>query len=249
MGDTGIPGVEEMVQDAIAKIRREDPGTLTPEAVLNRFSDAVEAVLGATYDAYERHERGRIEACKKRFTEGLPETVPKERAEKVVSDTVDGVRELKNSLEQSKASRAGKSLEKIVQKLLALAGIPSEALTPGDKKHNLDRIGLAIPNKQTAIDSPDKSHFLSLKTSLRERGSRWSKNRNRGRTHLITVLRGEALGNGVAREIVKHGVFLYLPDRIKDGRFSDEPRIRRLSDLPLSVGREYVESPSATSVI
>ena len=162
-----------------------------------------------------------------------------------MSETVDGVRELKNSLEQSRASRAGKSLEKIVQKLLALAGIPSEALTPGDKKYNLDRIGLAIPNKQTAIDSPDKSHFLSLKTSLRESGSRWSKNRNRGRTHLITVLRGEALGNGVAREIVKHGVFLYLPDRIKDGRFSDEPRIRRLSDLPLSVGREYVDRARA----
>lgn len=245
MNRTDIPGVDEIVQEAIAKIREEDPDALTPQAVLNQFSDAVETVFGATYDAYERHERGRIEAYKKRFTEGLPEAVPKERAGKIVSETVDGIRELKNSLDQSRASRAGKSLERIVQKLLALAGIPSEALTPGDKKYNLDKIGLVIPGRQTAIDSPDKSHFLSLKTSLRERGSRWSKNRNRGRTHLIAVLRGEALGSGVAREIVKHGVFLYLPDRIKDGRFSDEPRIRRLSDLPLSVGREYVDRARA----
>ena len=245
MGDTGIPGVDETVQEAMAKIRREDPGMLTQETVLDRFSDAVETVFGATYDAYKMHERGRIEACKKGFTEGLPETVTKERAEKVVSEAVDGVRELKNSLEQSGASRAGKSLERIVQKLLALAGIPSEAVTPADKKHNLGRIGLVVPGKQAAIDSPDKSHFLSLKTSLRERGSAWSKNKNRGRTHLIAVLRGETLGDGVAREIVKHGVFLYLPDRIKDGRFSDEPRIRRLSDLPFSVGREYVDRARA----
>ena len=154
MNRTEIPGVDEIVEEAIAKIRAEDPDALTPQAVLDHFSDAVENVFGATYDAYKRHERGRIEAHKRKFTEGLPETVPRKRVEKIVDEAVDGVIGLEKSLKQSRASRAGKSLERIVQKLLALVGIPSEAVTRGDKKYKLDRIDLVIPDRQTAINNP-----------------------------------------------------------------------------------------------
>lgn len=242
MSRTGIPGVDEIVREAIAKIRKKDPDMLTPEAVLNCFSDAVEAVFGATYDAYKRHERGRIEAYKKGFTEGLPEMVPRKRVEEIVCEVGDGIINLEKSLKQSRASRAGKSLERIVQELLALVGIPSEAVTRGDKKYNLDRIDLVIPDRQTAISNPDKAHFLSLKTSLRERWKQVIEEQQPGqRTHLITILQGETLGNNAAEEIVKHGIFLYLPDRVKKDRFPDEPRIRKLSDLPSAVGGEYID--------
>ena len=128
-----------------------------------------------------------------------------------------------------------------MQELLALVGIPSEAVTRGDKKYNLDRIDLVIPDRQTAINNPDKAHFLSLKTSLRERWKQVIEEQQPGqRTHLITILQGETLSNNAAEEIVKHGIFLYLPDRVKEDRFPDEPRIRKLSDLPFAVGGEYV---------
>ena len=246
MNRTDIPGVDEIVQEAIAKIRAEDPDALTPQAVLNHFSDAVETVFGATYDAYKRHERGRIEAHKRKFTEGLPEMVPRKRVEEIASGIADGVIDLEKSLKQSRASRAGKSLERIVQAMLALVGIPSEAVTRGDKKYNLDRIDLVIPDRETAINNPDKAHFLSLKTSLRERWKQVIEEQQPGqRTHLITILQGETLSNNAAEEIVKHGIFLYLPDRVKEDRFPDEPRIRKLSDLPFAVGGEYIDKALA----
>ena len=76
-----------------------------------------------------------------------------------MSEAVDGARDLKNRLEQSRASRTGKSFERIVQKLFELVGIPSEAAICGDKKYNLERIDRVVP---------DKAHFLLLKTSLSE---------------------------------------------------------------------------------
>ena len=246
MDDTGIPGVDEIVQESMAKIPKEDPDMLTPETVPNWLSDTVEVVFGATDDAYRNHERGRIESYKKGLTEGLPEMVPRKRAEKIVCEAVDGIRDLRKSLEQSRASRADKTLERIVQELLTIAGIPSEVVARGDKKYNLDRIGLVIPDRQTAVNNPDKVHFLSFKTSLSEHWKQAVEEHRPGqKTHLITVLQGETLGNEVAKDIVRHGIFLYLPDSVKEDRFPDEPRIRKLSDLPFAVGGEYVDKARA----
>lgn len=73
-----------------------------------------------------------------------------------MSETVDGARDLKNRLEQSRASLTGKSFERIVQKLFEFVGIPSEVVIRGDKKYNLDRIDRVVPDKQTAVNSTYK---------------------------------------------------------------------------------------------
>ncbi len=142
-----------------------------------------------------------------------PETVPNLLLDAV--EAIGGVRELGKIFEQSRASRADKTLDKIVQDLLTLAGIPSEAVTRGDKKYNLDRISLVMPDRQTAVDNP-KAHFLSLKTSLSGHWKQAVEERQLGqKTHMITVLQGKTLGNNVAWGIVKHGIFLYLLDMVE----------------------------------
>lgn len=237
VGTSNIPKVDVILEEAISKIRKDNPGLLEPASLMSAFSDAVEAVFAAAYDAYKDHEKTEIDRFVEERMSGWAETTPLEEIKRNAKEMAYGIIGLEKSLKQSRSSRAGKTFERIVQELLSLAGIPSESVTRGDERYNLSRIDLVIPDKRTAAETPDKAHFVSLKTSLRERWKQVVEEQSSGqRTHLVTLLQGETLANNVAEQIVDHGIFLYVPDKIKADRFPDEPRIRRLSDLPSSVG-------------
>jgi len=234
---TGIPSTSEIILESMEQIRRDSPETLEPDFVKSRFSDALEKVFSVTYETYKRYEENAINSfAEEAFLSRWSSSVGREEALEMFRTAVTEAIKLEKSLSQSRSSRAGSSFETKVQKLLNIIGMPSERVTRGDKKSGLNRIDLVIPDRKTAVASPDKAHFLSLKTSLRERWREVVEEQTQGqRTHLLTILQNEVLSNRVAQSIVDHGIFLYVPDRVKDDRFADEPRIRRLSDLPANI--------------
>ena len=234
---TGIPGTSEIIREAMEQIRRDSPEMLEPSFVRSRFSDALEKVFSVTYETYKRYEKGAIDSfAEEAFLSGWSSSVDREEALEMFRTAVTEAIKMEKSLSQSRSSRAGSSFETIVQELLHIIGIPNERVTRGDKRAGLNRIDLVIPDRETAAASPDRTHFLALKTSLRDRWRRRLFLHNQGQIiHLLTILQNEVLSNKVAQNIVEHGIFLYVPDRVKDDRFADESRIRKLSDLPASI--------------
>ena len=222
----------------MGRIRKEAPDMLEPAFVRDHFSDALEAVFGAAYATYRKYEKREIDALMDReFMSVWERGAGMDAARAAFRSALDEAIRLEKSLRQSRSSRAGSSFETIVQELFCIIGISSERVTRGDRRTGLSRIDLVIPDRETAVRAPDRAHFLSLKTSLRERWREVVEEQAQGqRTHLLTILQRERLSDAVAQKITGHGIFLYVPDRIKEDRFFDEPRVRRLSDLPASVG-------------
>lgn len=237
MSRTGIPDSGEIIDEAMGNLRRDSPGVLDAGFVRGRFSDAVEEVFRATYETYRRYEHEAVDSfAEDTFLSGWRDGMDRDAALAAFKEAVAGGIRLEKSLSQSRSSRAGKSFETIVKRLLAILGIPSEAVTRADKKSGLRRIDLVIPDRETAIRTPDKAHFLSLKTSLRERWREVVEEQTQGqRTRLLTILQNEIISNATAMKIVGNGIILYVPDRVKDDRFAGEPGIRRLSDLPQDI--------------
>ena len=233
---TGIPSTSEIIFESMGQIRRDSPEMLEPDFVRSRFSDALEKVFSVTYETYKRYEENAINSLAETFLSEWSSSLGREKTREMFRTAVTESIKMEKSLSQSRSSRAGSSFEAIVQELLHIIRIPSERVTRGDKRAGLNRIDLVIPDRETAVASPDRTHFLSLKTSLRDRWRRRLFLHNQGQMiHLLTILQNEVLSNRVAQNIVDHGIFLYVPDRVKDNRFADESRIRKLSDLPASI--------------
>lgn len=236
---TGIPGTAEIIGEAMERIRRNRPDTVEPGFVRERFSDAVEAVFDEAHAVYREYEEAGINALADNAFLSAGGSMDNTDARDAFRRSFCEAVRLERSLSQSRSSRAGKSFETIVKELLLVAGIPSEHVTRGDKRTGLNRIDLVIPDRETAVGRPDRAHFLSLKTSLKERWREVVEEQAHGqRTHLLTILQNEKLSDSTAMKIVEHGILLYVPDRVKDDRFPDESRIRRLSDLPSDVDRD-----------
>ena len=234
---TGIPTTKQIIHEACERIRCEDPTMLKPAFIRDNFSPIVERVFQYSYDIYLEYEDRVIE----RLTNGTlaridNDTLTKAEIRPIIEGIAREAISVEKSLKQSRYARAGHSLEAIVQMLLKEIGIKSERITREDKKSGLRPIDLVVPDRKTAIESPDGAHFLSLKTSLKDRWKLVVEDQRQGqRTHLITLLQREKLTDQVAKKILDRGIFLYIPDSIKDDCFPDNPRVRRISALPSQI--------------
>lgn len=77
-------------------------------------------------------------------------------------------KDLEKSLIQSRAARAGDTVEMIIGRLLSIQGIPHERKVwyPGRNGEQLD---IVIPNKNTLLNTPEKAIIISVKRKVRER--------------------------------------------------------------------------------
>ncbi len=233
-----IPSNAVIIREAIGLLENSSPNPLSPESIRAGFSDSLEILFGTTYKVYQKYERDEEDAIlSKKISSLKNDTYTRDDVIAMLRETMaDGAR-MGMSHKQSRASRAGKSFEIIVKELLDRLDIPNEGITREDKKSGLNRIDLVIPDRETAIKSPDMAHFLSLKTSLRERWMQVAEEQVQGqRTHLLTMLQNETLSDEVANKITKRGIFLYIPDSVKRDRFAGNPRIRGFSEIPRVVG-------------
>ena len=76
--------------------------------------------------------------------------------------------ELEKSLMQSRAPRAGATVELIIEKLLELMKIPCQRKVWYPKK-NGEQLDIVVPDKDTLLRSPDKAIIISIKRKVRER--------------------------------------------------------------------------------
>lgn len=139
-----------------------------------------------------------------------------------------------NSLEKrfgnSRKSRAGSTLEKIVRILLLKIDIPCEKPNKDAKK--LKRIDIVVPNQTTALVEADKAYFISCKRTLRERWKQIISEREKNwRVYLVTL--DDNLSEAKAEEINKESIIVYVPDDVKKQKhLKSKPWVRSFSDLP-----------------
>ena len=75
---------------------------------------------------------------------------------------------LEKSLMQSRATRAGDTVEMIIEKLLHLMGIPCDRKVWYPKR-NGEQLDIVIPDKNTLLRTPEKAIIISVKREVRER--------------------------------------------------------------------------------
>lgn len=207
---------------------------LKSDFITKNFSHIVKLVFDESYKIYLKYENKLIEKLTQDTLDKTKKnTFTKDEVKIILGNIVHESITLEKSLKQSRYARAGSTFEIIVKTLLDKIGIKSEHITKEDKKSGLRPIDLVIPDRKTAIEQPDKAHFLSLKTSLKDRWKLVVEDQTQGqRTHLITLLQKEKLTDEVAKKIIDRGIFLYIPDEIKVEFFPKNNRVRKLSDLP-----------------
>ena len=211
---------------------------LEPRFIREKLSAVVELFFQYAYGIYLGYENTIIECLTKDALDRIDnDTLRKPEVEVLLKDVVRDAIAIEKRLRQSRNARAGTAFEIIVQTLLKKIGIQSERVKKEDKKSGLRRIDLVIPDIKTAIESPDDAHFLSLKTSLKDRWKLVGEDQRQGqRTHLATLLQREKLTAGVAQKIMDRGIFLYIPDQVKDECFPNNSYVRKISALPSRLG-------------
>ncbi len=232
-----IPPVKEIAKQAYERIQSKQPEMLDVLYVRDCFSTAVELYYRTCYEIYQEYEQRVIANLTHDALARIhKDTLTKTEVEAILKVVVGEAIKTEIHLKQSRYARAGQSFEIVVRELLKLIGIPSEHMTREDKASGLRRIDLVVPDRKTAIDRPDKAHFLSLKTSLKDR---WKlvveDQRPNQRTHLLTLLQNESLSTNVIDKIMERGIFLYIPDSIKMKYFQNDKRVRCISELPQTI--------------
>ncbi len=234
---TGISSTDRIVSEAIKKIEKEDPKKLQASYIQKNFSEICELIFYESKEIYQNYEKEALDSLNESILDNNRQTFTKEEVAKLIKQATHNAASFEKSLKQSRASRAGKAFEVIVMFLLDKLGIPNEHITKEDKKSNLRRIDIIVPNRETAINDPFNAQFLSLKTSLKDRWKLVVEDRMEGqRTHLLTLLQNEKLSNQVAEKIEKKSILLYIPDRIKKEQFADKKWIKGLSEIPETLG-------------
>ena len=237
---TGIPSTEHLVSETIERIKKDKPGSLDAANVEKKFSDVTEMVFYSTYDTYKKYESDAFRksrekvlesSSKQSFTRGDVEKMLKENSETAIT--------MEKSMSQSRKTRAGLTFEVITKLLFQTLDIPCEKITTADKARGLKLIDIVVPDRETARSKPDKATFLSLKTTLKDRWKLTQVDQMQGqRTYLVTILqrdkngRNENIATSKVEEINRGGVIIYLPDYIKDEKFSTIDGVRKLSELP-----------------
>jgi len=234
---TGLPETSAIMSEAIMDIESKNPRKIQPSYIEQNFSELCELIFYETYRIYQVHEKKSLEDLGDTFLKRFyKKNFSEDEFKKMLNNVIVESTSFEKSLKQSRAARAGKAFEIIVMKLLDEIGIPNEHITKEDKKSGLRPIDIVVPDRETAINDSFKAHFLSLKTSLKDRWKLVVEDQQQGqRTYLLTLLQKEKLSKQVADKIVNAGILLYIPDKTKKEQFPNKQGVNKLSDLPKSL--------------
>jgi len=231
---TGIVGTGQIISEAWASLSKTSPEKMKAEYIEKHFSEICMQIFDEAHKIYRKYEAKALDDLSERILGKYPKsTYSTSDAKIMIKDAIKEGTTYEMSLRQSRASRAGRSFELIVGKLLDSIGISNEHVTKEDKESGLRLIDIVVPSRKTAVKDPDKAKFLSLKTSLKDRWKLVVEDQKPNQTtYLLTLLQREKLTKEVAEKIVSAGIFLYVPDEIKNKDFPNKSGIRKLSDLP-----------------
>jgi hypothetical protein len=223
-----IPSVDVILEEAITNLKIPN---MPQETVLNNFGNFLGKLESEAWEIYKKHEDM---AFKKLMT--LVKEEKYSSLDNQFENLVTATRKLEFTAGQMRKARGGASFQKIVQKLLNLAGVPCETPTK-EIKTLLKRIDLVSPSADIALKTPDKAIFLAVKRTLRERWKQVVPEQMKGARLYIVTINGEC-PESKAQEINEAGLIAYVPEKLKSQKhLSDKPWIRPLSELPKDVGK------------
>lgn len=214
-----IPSVNVILNEAISNLRINK---FSKNKILKNFGDLIEKLEAEAFKVYQRYEDLAFKTLIKIWQKEKIKT-----PEKLVKAT----RKLEFAAGQMRKARGGATFQKIIQKLLNLAGIPCEE-PHRETKQILRRIDLVVPTAKIAKDTPDKAIFLAVKRTLRERWKQAVPEQMKGARLYLVTINGEC-SEEKAKEIKEVGMYAYVPDKLKKRKYlQDKPWIRPLSGLP-----------------
>jgi len=232
-----IPSIDKIIIEAINQI---SGSKLSQQYIKTHFSDAIISLEKKAHTIYNGYQD-------KAFSYAIDEWVisnsseilqwsknlsPDEFARKICRQITPLAAKLEFSLGQGRKSRGGKSLERIVTKLLTKINIRCQRPKGKKERKKLKRIDVVVPDQKTALTTPDKAYFLSCKRTLRER---WKQaipeQKPSWRVFLITI--DEILPEEKADEIHELGMIVYVRDELKtQTHLKKNHWVRKLSNLP-----------------
>lgn len=222
-----IPSVDRILDEAateigISKLRRED--------ILGNFAELVNKLEAAAARVYKSYEDKAFQSLAQYVTEvqrNAAGVSPIELA-------VEAARRLEFRAGQMRKARGGASFQKIVQKLLGLAGVRCEEPSK-ETRRILRRIDLVSPSAEVARKTPDKAIFLAVKRTLRERWKQVVPEQMKGARLYLVTINGECSAEK-AKEIKDAGMVAYVPGSLKRQKHLQRKSwIRPLSELPLDI--------------
>jgi len=221
-----IPSVDEILNEAINNLQLAN---LSQDKILQDFANLVRKLEAEAFKVYQQYEgqafKTLIQLCRGKKT--LLD-------EKKVELLVQATRKLEFKAGQMRKARGGASFQKIVQRLLNLAGIPCEE-PHRETRQLLKRIDLVSPSAEVAKGTPDKAIFLAVKRTLRERWKQAVPEQMKGARLYLVTMNGEC-PEGKAEEIKQAGMVAYVPDGLKkEDHLRQKSWIRPLSSLPKDI--------------
>jgi hypothetical protein len=224
-----IPAVDIILDEAIEKLKLSG---LSRDEILRHFESHVANLEAEAFNIYLGYEEAAFaKLARSWLRKAKPEK--KELGEKSLLEFVKLVREMEARAGQMRKARGGASFQKIVKKLLNLAGVPCEEPSK-DIKRLLRRIDLVSPDAETAKNAPDKAIFLAAKRTLRERWKQVVPEQMKGtRLYLITI--NSECSSEKAQEIKETGMIAYVPQELKEKEHKDKPWIRSLTKSPKDI--------------
>lgn len=219
-----IPSVDRILDEAAKRIGIFE---LDREDILSNFAELVNRLEAEALRLYRSYEDRAFKSLAGHIAEVQGDVSPIELA-------VEAARKLEFRAGQMRKARGGASFQKIVQKLLTLAGIPCEEPSK-ETKRILRRIDLVSPSAEVAKKTPDKAIFLAVKRTLRERWKQVVPEQMKGARLYLVTINGECSAEK-AKEIKEAGMVAYVPSSLKkQSHLQRKSWVRPLSDLPLDI--------------
>lgn len=231
-----IPELEIILKESTKDLKK-----MSANQVMNEFEELLLKHEEKAFEIYKYYEskaldklidlwltsnKNRIEiAINKKGINGIKD---------ILSDFAKHVREFEFHASQMRKARGGKAFELLTKILLNAAGVPCEE-PHRETREILRRIDLVSPNAETARLTPDKSIFIAVKRTLRERWKQIVPEHMKGaRLYLITI--DDYLTEKKADEIKETGMVVYVRSELKEKEhLKEKPWVRKIKDLPKEI--------------
>jgi hypothetical protein len=222
-----IPSVDAILEEALANLQISN---IPQEKVSQDFESLVRTLESEAFGIYRKHENTAFKKLVQLLKEGKQALADSE-----LETLVTATRRLEFVAGQMRKSRGGAAFQKIIQKLLNLAGVPCE--TPHkETKEILRRIDLVSPTADVGRNTPDKAIFLAAKRTLRERWKQVVPEQMKGTRLYLVTINGDCSASK-AQEIKEAGLIAYVPEHLKNKEhLKGKSWIRSLCSLPQDVG-------------
>ncbi len=238
-----IPPVEKILDEALRTL------SLDKDFIFRCFGEALQRIDEKAMEIYLRHERQAMEFAAQEWLEQRRERLQqdwerlsallrengwdafKQEVMPVFMDFAQLVQRLEKDLGNMRKARGELTFERAVEKLLSTIAIPCERPRGQEAQRKLERIDLVSPDVKTALNEPERSIFLTLKRTLRERWKQEVPAAQGRRCWLLTI--DLEMSEAKADDIHLKSLEAFVPEKVaiqlrQRGKFW----VRSLNELP-----------------